>query len=160
MVKFTPASIFLLAIAAISTAAPISPSASPSPSPSPLDANIDIPITIAAENDVFSSAVKYNGRATWFTDSYGACNENWDGQNEPIVALNAHQMGVESWGNPACNKRVQITNKKNGKTVVARIVDKCPGDQCAFGSLDLSPAAFKRIGEMATGILNIEWNYL
>ncbi|CAO3568105.1 unnamed protein product [Mortierella alpina] len=172
MVKFTSAALFL-AMAAISSAAPIisSSSASATPSatvtasastPSATDAVGADPtiISIAAKDDVFSSDVKYTGRATWFTHTYGACNENWDGESEPIVALNAHQMGAASWGNPACNKKVKVTNKNNGKVVVARIVDKCPGNECAFGSLDLSPAAFKQLGELATGVLNIEWNYL
>ncbi|KAF9105304.1 hypothetical protein BGX29_000250 [Mortierella sp. GBA35] len=48
----------------------------------------------------------------------------------------------------------------NGKAVNVRIVDTCPGDECAYGSLDLSPAAFKKIGDLATGILNIEWYYI
>ncbi|KAF9947342.1 hypothetical protein BGZ72_010640 [Mortierella alpina] len=174
MVKFTSAALFL-AIAALSSAAPISPSATPSATatasatvsatasaiPSATDAATDpLVISIAAKDDVFSSDVKYTGRATWFTHSYGACNENWDGQSEPTVALNAHQMGAASWGNPVCNKKVRVTNKTNGKVVVARIVDKCPGNECAFGSLDLSPAAFKQLGELDTGVLNIEWNYL
>lgn len=94
------------------------------------------------------------------TDSYGACNYHWNGYEENIVALNAHQMGPESWGNSECNRRVQIKNKANGKTVQARIVDKCPGDQCAWGSLDLSPKAFETIGNLDTGILDIEWYYI
>ncbi|KAG0315704.1 hypothetical protein BGZ99_007310 [Dissophora globulifera] len=148
MVKFT-ASIVLLAIAALSSAAPVTQEAA-APSADP---------EIQAA-DVFSSSVKYDGKATWFTDSYGSCNINWNGNDEPIVALNAHQMGAQSWGNPACGREVQIINKSNGKTVQARIVDKCPGDECAFGSLDLSPAAFKQIGDLSTGILNIEWHYV
>ncbi|KAF8951491.1 hypothetical protein BGZ46_003949 [Entomortierella lignicola] len=69
-------------------------------------------------------------------------------------------MGSASWGNPVCNKRVQITNTSNGKTVNARVVDKCPGDECAWGSLDLSPAAFRQLGDLATGVLSIKWHYI
>ncbi|KAF9430387.1 hypothetical protein BGZ76_000853 [Entomortierella beljakovae] len=108
----------------------------------------------------FSTDVKYSGKATWFTHEYGACNINWNSETEPVVALNAHQMGSESWNNPACNRRVKVTNQSNGKTVVARIVDKCPGNECVWGSLDLSPAAFKKLGLLATGVLNIEWHYV
>ncbi|KAI8604967.1 RlpA-like double-psi beta-barrel-protein domain-containing protein-containing protein [Dissophora ornata] len=165
MVKFTPAAFVALAIAAISSAAPIaSPTASPSPSVTALDVPVnvasDAEVKVASSVDEFSSSIQYTGKATWFTDSYGACNINWDGETQPIVALNAHQMGTESWGNPACGRTVQIVNKSNGKTVLAQIVDKCPGDQCAFGSLDLSPAAFKQIGSLSTGILNIDWHYV
>ncbi|KAF9104644.1 hypothetical protein BGX27_010000 [Mortierella sp. AM989] len=144
MVKFTVASLLVVAVAAISStsmAAPIKP--------------VD-----KASSDVFSSSVKYSGRATWFTGGYGACNMSWDADSEAIVALNAHQMGAASWGNPVCNKRVTITNKENGKTINARIVDKCPGDECAWGSLDLSPAAFKQLGHLDKGVLSIEWHYV
>ncbi|KAI1310533.1 hypothetical protein EDD11_003705 [Mortierella claussenii] len=153
MVKFTVSSIVLLAVAAISTsAAPIKSTDASSPSSSP--------VVSAASDDIFSSSVQYTGKATWFTDSYGACNVNWNGQDEPTVALNAHQMGDSSWNNPACGRMVSIVNKNNGNTVQARIVDKCPGDECAWGSLDLSPAAFKALGQLDTGILNIEWHYI
>ncbi|KAF9922139.1 hypothetical protein FBU30_007789 [Linnemannia zychae] len=116
--------------------------------------------TITDEPEVKIASNKFTGKATWFTDSYGSCNVNWNGFEEPIVALNAHQMGPQGWGNPECGKRVEITNKSNGKTVRAIIVDKCPGDECAFGSLDLSPKAFQAIGDLKAGVLNIEWNYV
>ncbi|KAK3815181.1 MAG: Non-catalytic module family EXPN [Benniella sp.] len=152
MVKFTSAAI-LLALVAISSAAPIS-------SPPTTAASSSSTVSTKSNTDVFSSGTKYTGKATWFTDSHGACNEKWDGQSEPIAALNAHQMGAASWGNPVCNKRVRILNKQNGNTVVARIVDKCPGDECAWGSLDLSPAAFRRLGDLNVGVLDIEWHYV
>ncbi|KAG0054136.1 hypothetical protein BGZ83_011923 [Gryganskiella cystojenkinii] len=158
MAKFT--SLLLIAtvaLASFTTAAPIaSPTSASAAAPEPT-------VSIAAENNdisAFSTQVKYTGKATWFTDSYGSCNEKWDGNAEPIVALNAHQMGAQGWGNPACGHKVRITNQDNGKTVEARVVDKCPGDECAWGSLDLSPAAFTEIGALAAGILNIEWHYL
>ncbi|KAG0240307.1 RlpA-like double-psi beta-barrel-protein domain-containing protein-containing protein [Mortierella sp. GBAus27b] len=149
MVKFAPVTI-LLALAALSSAAPVSTPSSSS----------DSSISTQARDDVFSSDIKYTGKATWFTGSYGACNENWNDQAEPTVALNAHQMGPASWGNPVCNKRVRIVNKQNGNTVTARIVDKCPGDECAWGSLDLSPAAFRQLAHLDVGVLSIEWHYV
>lgn len=163
MTKFTTLLFIATAvIASLTSAAPIATSTSAAATasvaePAPIDASA------AKNNDeitAFSTSVQYTGRATWFTDSYGSCNENWDGDTEPIVALNAHQMGAQGWGNPACGHRVLITNQANGKSVEARVIDKCPGDQCAWGSLDLSPAAFTQLGELATGVLSIEWHYL
>ncbi|KAF9123757.1 hypothetical protein BGW39_008713 [Mortierella sp. 14UC] len=96
-----------------------------------------------------------------FTDRYGACSYRWNGYNEPIVALNDHRMGVQSWGNPAYNRRVRIVNVDHPeRAIVARIVDKCPSDQCAWGSLDLSPYAFKKLDKLVTGILNISRTYI
>ncbi|KAF9337020.1 hypothetical protein BG006_006494 [Podila minutissima] len=91
------------------------------------------PVTRQAESSIFASSNEYSGKATWFTGSYGACNE-------PVVALSASMMGAQSWGNPACNKRVHITLKSDrSKTVTGSVVDKCPADECDYGSLDLSP---------------------
>ncbi|GJJ75151.1 hypothetical protein EMPS_07509 [Entomortierella parvispora] len=165
MTKFT--SLLLIttaAIASFSSAAPIvSPTTTvvPTDIPTAVEPTVPEPTIVAfKDNSAFASSVKYTGKATWFTDSYGSCNVNWDGNVEPTVALNAHQMGEQSWGNSACGQKVHITNKANQKTVVARVVDKCPGDECAWGSLDLSPAAFTEIGELDSGILNVEWSYI
>ncbi|KAG0215681.1 hypothetical protein BGX28_008927 [Mortierella sp. GBA30] len=118
-------------------------------------------ITVNSNSDPFSSSVRHQGKATWFTHSYGACNVRWNGFKEPVVALNAHQMGIMSWGNPVCNRKVRIVNKDDpSKSVVARVVDKCPGNECDWGSLDLSPFAFNQLGHPDKGILNIYWNYV
>ncbi|KAF9578319.1 hypothetical protein BGW38_005942, partial [Lunasporangiospora selenospora] len=111
--------------------------------------------------NAFSSSITHRGKATWFTHGYGACNISWNGNVEPVVALNSHQMGSASWGNPVCNRKVRVINKDDrSKSVIARVVDKCPGNECAWGSLDLSPAAFKKLGHLDTGILNIEWHWV
>jgi len=127
----------------------------------PLPSESEHTVSINANTDPFSTSIRHQGRATWFTHHYGACNYYWDGSKEAVVALNAHQMGVMSWGNPVCNRQVRVTNKDHPeKSVVARIVDKCPGDECAWGSLDLSPFAFEKLGHLDTGILNIIWSYV
>ncbi|KAG0040805.1 hypothetical protein BGZ82_008863 [Podila clonocystis] len=124
------------------------------------------PVAKQSESSIFASSNQYSGKATWCKSnspaaSYGACNIHWDGYEEPVVALSARMMGAQSWGNPACNKRVRITLKSDRtKTVTARVVDKCPADECAYGSLDLSPAAFQKLGDLDTGILNIEWHFI
>ncbi|KAG0348058.1 hypothetical protein BG004_006192 [Podila humilis] len=121
----------------------------------------DTVIRIASKNDPFSTSVTHRGKATWFTHSYGSCNYHWNGNKEPVVALSAQMMGAQSWGNPFCGRRVRVVNQNQpDRFVVARIVDKCPGDECAFGSLDLSPVAFKSLGHLDTGILDISWNFI
>ncbi|KAF9303497.1 hypothetical protein BGZ74_003628 [Mortierella antarctica] len=80
---------------------------------------------------------------------------------EPVVALSARMMGPESWDNSFCGRRVRVVNRSHpGHVVIGRIVDKCPGDECAFGSLYLSPAAFKQLGHLDTGVLNVTWNFV
>lgn len=180
MVKITS---FIVAIAATmvaTMAAPIAPvNETVVNIPSPIEANTTVvenmplssksssdeesePIVSTNGNtDPFSTSVHHHGKATWFTHHYGACNYYWNGFQEPVVALNAHQMGHMSWGNPVCNRRVRVTNKDHPeRSIIARIVDKCPGDECAWGSLDLSPFAFNKLGHLDTGILNITWSYI
>ncbi|KAG0100036.1 hypothetical protein BGZ93_004627 [Podila epicladia] len=119
------------------------------------------PVAKQSQSSIFASSNEYSGKATWFTGSYGACNVHWNGDEEPVVALSARMMGAQSWGNPACNKRVHITLKRDrSKTVTGRVVDKCPADECAYGSLDLSPAAFQKLGDLDTGVLDIEWHFI
>lgn len=40
----------------------------------------------------------------------------------------------------------------NGKTVNAKVVDKCPG--CAANDVDLSPAAFEKLADLELGRLH------
>ncbi|KAF9369603.1 hypothetical protein CPC16_004390 [Podila verticillata] len=169
MTKFT-SFLLLAAIASFSAAAPVATTTTATefvtvtataPIATPTLEKTEEPLVTAAAADIYTSSIKYKGKATWFTDSYGSCGVNWDGNSEPIVALSAQMMGAQSWGHPACNKKVRIALRDNpSKTVIARVVDKCPGDQCDYGSLDLSPAAFKQLSHLDTGILNIEWNFV
>ncbi|GJJ69565.1 hypothetical protein EMPS_01912 [Entomortierella parvispora] len=180
MVKITSFIVAITATMVATMAAPITPvsetvvatPSSPAESDTPVVETMPAPSaclssdeaepTVSISNDgPFSSSIRHHGKATWFTHHYGACNYYWDGYNEPVVALNAHQMGLMSWGNPVCNRQVRVTNQDHPeRSIVARIVDKCPGDECAWGSLDLSPFAFEKLGHLDTGVLNITWNYV
>ncbi|KAF9301457.1 hypothetical protein BGZ74_006711 [Mortierella antarctica] len=160
MAKFT--SILLLATAALasfSAAAPIAATTTvtefvtvtaTAPIATPTAAATEAEEPPVSVSDIYASSTKYQGKATWFTDSYGSCGEMWDGYSEPIVALSAQMMG-----------RVHIALRDDpSKSVTARVVDKCPSNECDYGSLDLSPAAFTQLGNLVTGVLNIEWNFI
>lgn len=56
-------------------------------------------------------------------------------QNQPMAAHPSLPFGT----------RVRVTNRRNGKSVVVRVVDRC---RC---SLDLSRSAFSRIGSFSQG---------
>ncbi|KAF8880749.1 RlpA-like double-psi beta-barrel-protein domain-containing protein-containing protein, partial [Infundibulicybe gibba] len=81
----------------------------------------------------------------------GACGHE-NTASDLIVALNAPQYG--NGGN--CGRNVRITYK--GKSVVAKIVDKCPG--CKSGDLDLSPAAFDRLANQSVGRIKVDWVFV
>jgi hypothetical protein len=70
-----------------------------------------------------------------------ACGNMPDGTTLPIVAMSSDLMGPLSNSNPLCGKTITVTYK--GASVVATIVDKCPG--CTVLDLDLSHAAFKAL---------------
>ncbi|KAI7961017.1 hypothetical protein MJO28_001506 [Puccinia striiformis f. sp. tritici] len=99
-----------------------------------------------------SLARRYSGKGTWFIPDTGACGDT-NSKSDYIVAMNYAQYNN---GSP-CHKVVVIKNKANNKVVKAKVTDECPG--CPYGSLDLSPAAFKALGNLDTGVLPISWDW-
>uniref|UniRef100_A0A0S1MIW2 RlpA-like protein double-psi beta-barrel domain-containing protein n=1 Tax=Phakopsora pachyrhizi TaxID=170000 RepID=A0A0S1MIW2_PHAPC len=94
---------------------------------------------------------RYSGKATWFIPDTGACGDK-NSESDYIVAMNQAQYN----GGSNCHKTVNIKNQANGKSVTAKVTDKCPG--CSYGSLDLSPSTFKALGSLDTGVLPINWD--
>merc|ERR1711879_1109465 len=84
-----------------------------------------------AERDLVERG-SYSGKATWYRQ-----NGNAGSCGSKVVAMNTKQSRK-------CGQSVRIKNKKNGKTVTAKVMDTCPG--CGYGSLDLSMGAFEAIG--------------
>ncbi|PLW34210.1 hypothetical protein PCASD_15019 [Puccinia coronata f. sp. avenae] len=95
---------------------------------------------------------RYSGKGTWFIPDTGACGDV-NSKSDYIVAMNYAQYQN---GSP-CHKMVVIKNKSNSKVVKAKVTDECPS--CAYGSLDLSPAAFQALGDLDTGVLPISWEW-
>ncbi|KAL1928374.1 hypothetical protein VTP01DRAFT_2730 [Rhizomucor pusillus] len=99
----------------------------------------------------------YSGDGTWYTPGLGSCG--WDNSESQLVAaLNADQMGNggNPNKNPKCGKKAKVTYK--GKSVTVKIVDTCP--TCSHGSLDLSPAAFKRLAPLSVGRIPIKFSFV
>ncbi|KAG8739516.1 hypothetical protein FRC10_005546 [Ceratobasidium sp. 414] len=108
------------------------------------------------------------GRATWYVNfllqrgSYftssryhpglGNCGGH-NGDNDMIIALSTKVYGKGQY----CGKKVKITNKKNGKSVIATCVDSCPG--CNPYDLDVSPAVFKGLtnNNLGLGVATVDW---
>ncbi|KAI8582151.1 hypothetical protein K450DRAFT_171438, partial [Umbelopsis ramanniana AG] len=98
----------------------------------------------------------YSGDGTYYAPGLGSCgHDNKD--TDMIAALNAPQMGSypNPNNNPNCGKYAKVTGPKG--TVRVKIVDTCP--PCLSGSLDLSPAAFVKIANLAQGRVNIHWEW-
>ncbi|KAF8609855.1 barwin-like endoglucanase [Ceratobasidium sp. AG-I] len=92
------------------------------------------------------------GKATWFNTGLGNCGKV-SKDSQLVVALATKTYA----GGKFCGKTITIKNTKNGKTTTAKVMDSCPG--CGAGDLDLSPAAFKKLGALSTGVLSVSWNF-
>ncbi|CAE6440803.1 unnamed protein product [Rhizoctonia solani] len=91
-----------------------------------------------------------SGRGTWYNPSVGTGACGWRNKDsELVVALG-----------PSKYKKVKkcgqsITVKSGGKSVNVKVVDLCPS--CGGGSLDLSPAAFKKLAPLSKGVIQVTW---
>jgi len=101
-----------------------------------------------------TSATVHSGTATWFEVGLGACGYT-DQDSDFIVAL-----AQPDWGNKAnCNKKLQITNSKNGRVKTATVRDLCPS--CPSGNLDLSPGLFVALADdLDLGVFTMTWKYV
>ena len=104
----------------------------------------------------------FSGRFTWYNlgGAYTACG-SIHSDDELVLALNAPQFDPYTpHGNPnlntLCNKKIQVTGPYGSAEVL--LVDRCPG--CPYGGLDLSPAAFKAVGQnLDIGVVQGTWYF-
>ncbi|GAA5863060.1 hypothetical protein JCM8547_002785 [Rhodosporidiobolus lusitaniae] len=103
------------------------------------------------------------GTATHYSPSVGlgACGY-LNADTEKVVALGWSRFGDLNNNAPDCDRTVTVKNLSNGKTVSAKVVDRCPG--CDYNSLDMSPGAWDEISEtLASDIANdvgrITWEF-
>ncbi|KAG9300490.1 hypothetical protein G9A89_010117 [Geosiphon pyriformis] len=99
---------------------------------------------------------QFSGDGTYYNPGLGACGET-NSEGDLIVAINKPQWGNPSNpnNNPICGKQVQVSGPKG--SVIATIKDECP--ECAYGSLDFSPAAFDKIADRSAGRVHITWDF-
>ncbi|KAF9580836.1 hypothetical protein BGW38_002355 [Lunasporangiospora selenospora] len=111
------------------------------------------------EDDTHKNKV-YRGRGTWFSDTYGSCEESFS-QSDLIVAVNEAQMGEQYGKYSKCGQQIRVTARGYpGKSVIVRVVDTCPYRHCNYGHLDLSRAAFQKFAPLSVGVLDLEWSFL
>ncbi|KAI9268022.1 RlpA-like double-psi beta-barrel-protein domain-containing protein-containing protein [Phascolomyces articulosus] len=102
------------------------------------------------------SANWINGQVTFFTPNQGACGD-WNDDDDMIVALGPAWYGNMNAESKYCGEKVLITGPR-GNSITVTVKDACP--PCDRGHLDLSPAAFAKLGEFDTGILKVKWHFL
>ncbi|PWN36085.1 uncharacterized protein FA14DRAFT_190001 [Meira miltonrushii] len=102
---------------------------------------------------------RMSGDMTYFGPGYGACGwPEHDYENVVAVSGQLFQIfgnGITN-GNPVCGHQIRIF--KNGKTAIASITDEC--NECAQGSLDMSPTLFKYFVDLQVGRTTVEWEFI
>ncbi|CAE6481047.1 unnamed protein product [Rhizoctonia solani] len=103
-----------------------------------------------------------SGRGTWYNPSVGTGACGWRNKDsELVVALGPSKYNkVKKCGQSITVKSggksvKSITVKSGGKSVKVKVVDLCPS--CGGGSLDLSPAAFKKLAPLSKGVIQVTW---
>ena len=98
--------------------------------------------------------VTYRGVATWYdSDGGGACL--FDPGGDPMtVAMNWSDYE----GSKACGAYVRVRSS-TGATVTVRVTNECPAP-CRVHQLDLSPQAFAKLADPATGQISVTWRLL
>lgn len=93
------------------------------------------------------------GRVTWYEQhgNPGHCGE-YHADSDLIAAMNTAQF----YDLDVCGKDIEITG--NGNTVRVKVVDSCPG--CHPNSVDLSTGAFKALGSLDLGIIDVSWKFV
>ncbi|KAK3081482.1 hypothetical protein LTS18_006273 [Coniosporium uncinatum] len=91
------------------------------------------------------------GRTTYYHTCLGACG--WvNNDSQYVVALSPKYFARGKY----CGKHIMI-NRNDGKAVLAKIVDLCPG--CPENGVDLSPTLFKRMAPLSLGVFNGCWHF-
>ncbi|CAO0797721.1 unnamed protein product [Mucor circinelloides] len=104
----------------------------------------------AASNNLQARSSK-SGDATYYAVGLGSCGET-NSDDEMVAALSSSLMGGSN--SDLCGK--SITVKSASGSVTLKVVDSCPG--CSEGDVDMSEAAFKKLGQLDEGRIPITWS--
>ncbi|KAI8879163.1 hypothetical protein K501DRAFT_227127 [Backusella circina FSU 941] len=98
-----------------------------------------------------------SGEVTFFTPNTGACG-NKNKASDLIVALGSAYYGSFNKESSYCGDQIYIETADGKKHVTVTVQDAC--ESCAKDHLDLSPAAFEKLGSFVTGVLQIKYKFL
>lgn len=110
------------------------------------------------------STGSWTEEVTAFHPGRGACGQT-NKDTDLVFALPASQFDPSPGGNPNhnknCGRRARVTSGEAARTdrsVVVTVVDRCAG--CAYGDIDLSPAAFNQIADPDEGRVRVTWQFI
>lgn len=95
----------------------------------------------------------YSGEATFYKVDNGCCGGDYD-DSDMVVALSEDWMGSGS-DSSYCGKKIKVKSSKGSATV--RVIDTCAS--CDKTHIDLSSAAFKKLGKLDDGVLKVTWSF-
>ncbi|KAF8181054.1 RlpA-like double-psi beta-barrel-protein domain-containing protein-containing protein [Pholiota molesta] len=96
-------------------------------------------------------AYAFSGDATYYNTGLGSCGVT-NKDTDFVVALSS----AEAAHGKHCGKRIRVHYQ--GRTVEATVEDTCPG--CSQYSIDLTPAAFKKLAPLDAGRIKVTWEYI
>ncbi|KAF7335147.1 Barwin-like endoglucanase [Mycena venus] len=104
-------------------------------------------------NVTVDAAAAHQGQVTFYTPNggVGACGQP--------IKTSAHAVALASaqYNDGAhCGKKIKVQH--NGKSVIAEVVDLCPG--CPSEGLDLTRGAFKKLAKPAVGVIEANWHFV
>ncbi|KKK26507.1 hypothetical protein ARAM_001003 [Aspergillus rambellii] len=107
-----------------------------------------------------SNGGPYQGDLTYYDPGLGSCGIT-STDSDMICAVShvlfdAASTSSNPNNNPLCGLKLRI--KRGDKSVDVKIVDRCPG--CKVDDLDVSPAVFQELAELAEGRVVVDWSWL
>ncbi|HEX8866623.1 MAG TPA: cysteine/serine endopeptidase inhibitor [Lentzea sp.] len=119
-------------------------------------------LTLVATTDA-SAAIPFgqvvDGKATYYDDrGTGACGDPIDASSEVLVAVSPVYWTAPNPNNDRLCRNVFVVATFNGKTVRARVRDKCMG--CGRDHIDLSLPAFRKLADPDRGVINLKWKFV
>lgn len=100
-----------------------------------------------------ASASLFSGMAGVYLPGLGLC-----GETHTEADLVAGVSLAQFLGGAHCGDEIEVTRDGTGATTTATVVDLCV--TCLSGDIDLSPAAFDRIGATSEGRVKVKWDFL
>ncbi|KAL4778598.1 RlpA-like double-psi beta-barrel-protein domain-containing protein-containing protein [Aspergillus varians] len=107
-----------------------------------------------------SNGGPYTGDLTYYDPGVGSCGIS-STSSEKICALShvVFDAALTSGNpneNPLCGLRLRI--RRSNRSIDVKVVDRCPG--CSVNDLDVSPAVFEDLADLAEGRVTVDWSWL
>lgn len=97
------------------------------------------------------------GKASWYSEKSPGVRKN-TANNE---IFNDNEMTCAIWG-VRFNKKIKVTNLANGKSLIVRVNDRGPHERYVRKGriIDLTKAAFERLGSSKDGLMDVRLEFL